>query len=217
MTNNLNNPSNEHIFTILRDLWIAAGFKQSVIEQELLAHSRQFERNSYGEWALPATAENAYKYTERMKEEKKHWQAGYIEPELTQTEEARQIIRAVSENPTTKTLHALFAFYKNEPGEAEQVLKAAGIDLNKPGKGGKWEATRKLDLTGEDTITATPKEQSADAKSKNPWSNHYIGPKGIRGPNATAQGQLIKAIGLEKSAAIARAAKSFIGATRGFD
>jgi hypothetical protein len=203
------NKARQHPFIELREIWEAEGFKNSVLENECLPHSRMFEPNNYGENRHKETGESLLEYTKRMKDEKPFWVEGseYIPAEVSEADEARAIIKAATETPSPKTLGDLYRHFG--PKQAEQIIKASGVDVArmKPGKS----------LKVADNGVTEVVEEKADAKSKNPWSKDYIGPGGKRGPNFTAQGALIKALGPEKAAAIARAARSYIGATKAYD
>jgi hypothetical protein len=183
----------------------AVGCHQSALENEALSHSKLFRLNNYGEFRHIETGQTIQEWAKSIPAEKPHWLEGYVAPELTAQDEARQIIRAVSDTPNTKTVNALFAYFKHEPGKAEQVLKAAGIDLRKVNAKGEYQSTRKLELTGEEEITATPKQTDAERKS-NPFS--------VAGWNVTKQGSLIKAVGFEKAAQIAATVGVRIGDSR---
>jgi hypothetical protein len=198
------------IYLELSELMEAMGCHKAALENEVLANSKQFRLNNYNEWRHVESGESPAEWAKGIPQRSPHWLEGYIQPELTEAEEAKKIIRDATETPSTKTLHALYRYFGE--AKASEIIKAANVDVArmKPG-------TRKLNVGDDGKTTVEEIEQSTDARSKNPWSRHYVGPKGQRGPNATAQCSLVKAIGVEKAAAIARAARSFIGATRAYD
>jgi hypothetical protein len=193
----------------------ALGVSQSVIEQETVAQSKQFQDDGKGELRHVETGETIVAWLANLRTTKPHWFPDFIDEETAQADEAKAIIDAATLTPTVATISKLF----KHVGEAKgwQILEAAGVSIT-PDKNGNLKPGRKVTVDDKGNATASAPEDKTEARSKNPWSRHYVEPRtGKRGVNFTQQGRIVSALGVEKASAIARAASSFIGATKAYD
>jgi hypothetical protein len=191
----------------------AMGVSQSVIEQETLAQSKQFQNDGKGSLRHVETGQTMTEWVAKLRDTKPHWFPEYVDPETAEKTEADALIDAATLTPSPKTIGALIKAVGEKKGM--ELLKAAGVDLKPINRNGDMRPGKKITGAAGDKPAAT--EDVVEARSKNPWSRHYVGPKGQRGPNFTAQGALVRALGADKAAAIARAASSYLGATKAYD
>jgi hypothetical protein len=179
----------------------ALGVSQSVLEQETVAQSKQFQNDGKGELRHIETGETITEWLAKLRETKPHFFPDYIPAEISEADEARAIIDAATLTPTPASLSALFNRFS--VAKAQEILKASGVDI-KPDRHGRIKPGKKITVAddGKATVEDGPKED----RRSNPFSRE--------GWNVTKQGSLIKSLGPEKAAAIARSVGSYIGATK---
>jgi hypothetical protein len=187
----------KHIFVELYEMLQALGVTNSVLENETLPQSREFALNNYGEWRHKETGESPADWVAKLKERKPFWFEGYVSPEQSEAQEARQIIAAATERPTPASLGKLFRYYGER--KAKEIIEAAGVDIARMRPG-----TKKLVVADDGKTEAV--ERDADKSANNPFS--------AKGWNLSRQGALVRACGVARAAAIAKSVGVRLGDTR---
>jgi hypothetical protein len=173
------------------------GVSQSVIEQETVAQSKQFQNDGRGELRHVETGQTITEWLSKLRTTKPHWFPDYVDPETAKADEATALIDAATLTPSLATIGALVKAVGDK--KAMEILAASGVSL-KPDRNGKLKPGKKVTGAGDKSP-----EKTEDRRS-NPFSRE--------GWNITKQGSLVRSLGPEKAAAIARSVGSYIGATK---
>jgi hypothetical protein len=162
--------------------------------QELMNVHAKFFRQKGPDLVHVVDGSTIEEWVADLRTKKPHYFADYMP--ATDEQILAEIIDEATLRPTPKAVGRLF----KEVGElrAKEILKQAGTDWVRMKPGTKL----KLLADGKSTEEEVPRKEG----KKNPWSKEFW--------NVTAQGSVVKAMGIEKAQQIARAAGSYIGATR---
>jgi hypothetical protein len=176
----------------------ALGVSQSVIEQETVPQSKQFQNDGKGELRHIETGETIVEWLANLRKTRPHWFPDYVDPETTEADETNALIDEATLRPTPASLSALFR--KLGEKKALEILKASGVVI-KPDKHGKIAPGKKVTVGD----AGKPEVKSEDRRS-NPFSKE--------GWNITKQGSLIRSLGATKAAQIAASVGAKIGQVR---
>ena len=85
----------------------AMGVSQSVIEQETLAQSKQFQNDGKGLLRHVETGQTMTEWVAKLRDTKPHWFPEYVDPETAEKTEADALIDAATLTPSPKSIGAL--------------------------------------------------------------------------------------------------------------
>jgi hypothetical protein len=173
---------------------------QSALDELLNVHSKYFRQVGPNLVHVAEGNVPMADWVANLRKTRPHMYADW-NPDITEDQIRQEIIDDATLRPSPKNVGRLF----KEFGElrAKAILEQAGTDWVRMKPGNKVTLDDKGNAKGSDP---TPEQKSLADRRANPWS--------AEGWNITKQGQVLKSLGPEKAAAIARAANSYIGATR---